>query len=197
MITKTEMVWRHLLVGAFDEERRRSSIAELSRELGLASTTIHRALERPRAIGAVLGSASGLRVLDPRRLLLLWAATRNLQGDIVYSTRVRRSATEIEARLPPSAIPTAFTAFVRHEGRNLVADYDHVVVYGNGSELQRRFHSARGEPNLLGLEPDPLLQRYGTVVPRCQVYVDLFSLPGWQAQRFLNALDKELSLDVA
>lgn len=198
MLSKTEMVWRHLLVGALDEERRRrNSITDLSQELGLATTTIHRALERPRSIGAVLGSASGLRVLDPKRLLLLWAATRDLAGDIVYSTRVRNSAAEIEARLPPSAIPTAFKAFVRHEGRNVVADYDQVVVYGSGPELRRRFPAARGEPNLLVLEPDPLLQRYGAVVPRCQVYVDLFNLPGWQAQRFLNALEKDLLSDVA
>ena len=197
MLSKTEMVWRHLLVGALDEESRRSSITKLGQELGLGTTTIHRALERPRSIGAVLGSASGLRVVDPKRLLLLWAATRDLAGDIVYSTRVRNSVAEIEARLPPSAIPTAFTAFVRHEGRNLVADYDQVVVYGNGPELRRRFPTARGEPNLLVLEPDPLLQRYGAVVPRCQVYVDLFNLPGWQAQRFLNALEKDLLSDVA
>lgn len=197
MLSKTEMVWRHLLVGALDEESRRSSITKLSDELGLGTTTIHRALERPRSIGAVLGSASGLRVVDPKRLLLLWAATRDLAGDIVYSTRVRNSVAEIEARLPPSAIPTAFTAFVRHEGRNLVADYDQVVVYGNGPELRRRFPTARGEPNLLVLEPDPLLQRYGAVVPRCQVYIDLFNLPGWQAQRFLNALEKDLLSDVA
>jgi len=197
MLTKTEMVWRHLLVGALDEERRRSSIIELSQELGLATTTIHRALERPRSIGAVLGSSSGLRALDPKRLLLLWAAARDLAGDVVYATRVRKSAAEIEARLPPSAIPTAFTAFVRHEGRNLIADYDQVVVYGNGPELRRRFPAARGEPNLLVLEPDPLLQRYGAVVPRCQVYVDLFNLPGWQAQRFLKALEEQLLSDVA
>jgi len=197
MLSKTEMVWRHLLVGALDEESRRSSITKLSDELGLGTTTIHRALERPRSIGAVLGSASGLRVLDPKRLLLLWAATRDLAGDIVYPTRVRNSVAEIEHRLPPSAIPTAFTAFVRHEGRNLVADYDQVVIYGNGPELRRRFPTARGESNLLVLEPDPLLQRYGAVAPRCQVYVDLFNLPGWQAQRFLNALEKDLLSDVA
>ena len=196
MLTKTEMVWRHLLVGALDEARRRSSITELSQELGLAATTIHRALERPRSIGAVLGTARGLRVLDPKRLLLLWAATRDLAGDILYSTQVRKSAAEIEAHLPPAAIPSAITAFVRHEGRNLVADYDQVVVYGNGPELRRLFPAARGEANLLALEPDPLLRRYGAVVPRCQVYVDLFNLPGWQAQRFLNALERELFSDV-
>jgi hypothetical protein len=63
--------------------------------------------------------------------------------------------------------------------------------------LRRRFPTARGESNLLVLEPDPLLQRYGAVVPRCQVYVDLFNLPGWQAQRFANALEKDLLSDVA
>jgi hypothetical protein len=197
VLTKTEIVWRHLLVGALDEERRRSSISQLSLELGLAASTIHKALERPRSIGVIRGSASGLRVLDPKRLLLLWAATRDLAGDVVYATRVRKSAAEIEDRLPPSAIPTAFTAFVRHEGRNVVADYDQVVVYGSGPELRRRFPPVRGEANLLVLELDPLLPRYGSVAPRCQAFVDLFNLPGWQAQRFLGALQQELLSDVA
>jgi hypothetical protein len=197
MISRTEMVWRHLLVAALDLDIRRSSLTQLGAELDLPVSTIHKALERPRAIGAVRGGARGLRVLDPKRLQLLWAATRHLSGDIVYATRVPMSASEIEARLPLSAIPTAYTAFVRHEGRNLVADYEQVVVYADGNEVRRRFPLRRGQANLLVLEPDPLLRRYGKVAPRCQVYADLFNLPTWQAQRFLEALDRELLRDVA
>jgi hypothetical protein len=193
------MVWRHLLVGALDQGIRRSSLTELSVELELPVSTIHKALERPRAIGAVRGSASGLRVLDPKRLELMWAAQRDLNKDIVYSTRVPMTVPEIEARLPVSAIPTAYTAFVLHEGRNLVADYEQVVVYADANEVKRRFPRPRrrGQANLLVLEPDPLLSRYGRIAPRCQVYADLFNLPTWQAQRFLEALDRELLRDVA
>jgi len=197
MITRTEMVWRHLLVAAFDQGIRRSSLTKLSAELDLPVSTIHKALERPRAIGAVRGSASDLRVLDPKRLQLMWAAVRNLSADIVYTTRVPMAVSEIEARLPVYAIPTAYTAFVQHQGRNLVADYEQVVVYADASEVRRRFPPRSGHANLLVLEPDPLLSRYGKVAPRCQVYADLFNLPTWQAQRFLEALDRELLSDVA
>lgn len=197
MISKTEAIWRHLLVSAWDENRRRSSVSELSRELELPTSTVHQALERPRSIGAVRGNASGIRVLDPRRLQLLWAARRDFERDIVYSTRIALPVGEIEARLPESAIPTAYTAFVRHEGVNLIADYEEVVVYGSAAEMRRRFPQRRGQPNLFVLEPDPLLPRYGSVAPRCQVYADLFNLPTWQAQRFLDALDRQLLSHVA
>ncbi len=178
-------------------EPRRSGAISSSVELDLPVSTIHKALERPRAIGAVRGSASGLRLLDPKRLLLLWAALRDLNGDLVYATKVPMAVNEIEARLPISAIPSAYTAFVQHEGRNLVADYEQVVVYAEANEVRRRFPSRRGDANLLVLEPDPLLIRYGRVAPRCQVYADLFNLPTWQAQRFLEALDRTLLRDVA
>jgi len=197
MISRTEVVWRHLLVSALDLGIRRSSLTKLSAELDMPVSTIHKALERPRAIGAVRGSASGLRVLDPKRLQLMWAAQRDLARDIVYATRVPTTVSEIEARLPVSAIPTAYTAFVLHEGRNLIADYEQVVVYADANDVRRRFPRRRGQANLLILEPDPLLSRYGRVVPRCQVYVDLFNLPTWQAQRFLEALDTEFLGDVA
>jgi len=197
MLSRTELVWRHLLVSAFDQGTRRSSLTQLSAELNLPMSTIHKALERPRAIGAVRGNSSGLRVLDPKRLLLLWAALRDLSGDMVYATRVPMDVNEIEARLPASAIPTAYTAFVQHEARNLVADYEQVLVYADAIEARRRFPSRRGVVNFVVLEPDPLLGRYGKVAPRCQVYVDLFNLPTWQAQRFLEALDRKLMRDAA
>src|SRR5258708_25429271 len=165
MITRTEMVWRHLLVAAFDQGVRRTSLTQLSIELDFPVSTIHKALERPRAIGAVRGSASGLRVLDPKRLQFMWAAVRNLSADIVYATRVPMAVSEIEARLPVSAIPTPYTAFVHHQGPNLVADYEPVIAYADGNEGLRRFPHPLGQPNLLILGPDPLLPRYAKVAP--------------------------------
>ncbi len=190
MISKTEVVWRHLLVGSLEFGNRRTSLTELSHELGLPVSTIHTALERPRAIGAVRGTAAGIRVLDPKRLQLLWAARRDLMRDLVYETRVTLPVDHIESRLPSAVIPTAFTAFVMRAGRNVVADYEQVVVYADAQEVRRLFGPRRGEPNLIVLEPDPLLVRYGRLAPQCQVYADLFNLPSWQAQRFLEVLDR-------
>jgi hypothetical protein len=42
---------------------------------------------------------------------------------------------------------------------------------------------------VLVAEPDRLLARYGRVTPFSQAYADLFSLPGWQAARFVEELD--------
>ncbi len=191
MITGTEAVWRHLLVAALDRQDRRTSITQLRRELGMPASTIHAALERPRSIGAVRGTAAGIRVLDPKRLQRLWAARRDLKRDVIYRTRVALAVGEIEERLPQGAIPTAFTAFVAIVGRNVVADYEQVVVYADARQLKKRFGQRRGEPNLICLEADALLRNYGRVAPLPQVYADLFNLPSWQAQRFLDALDRE------
>ena len=198
MITKAEMVWRHLLVNALERDNRRSSITTLSHELDLAPTTVHKALERPREMGIVRGGADGLRLVDPRRLLLLWAGNRDLAKDLVYSTRVGASIGEIESELRRlGATLTAYSGYVAHVGRNRVADYDEVVAYGDARQLKRRFPSRPGAPNLLLLHPDPQLAQFGAAAPLCQIYVDLFNLPTWQAQRFLRALDRDLLSDVA
>jgi hypothetical protein len=41
-------------------------------------------------------------------------------------------------------------------------------------------------------EPDARLHRYGRVTPLAQAYADLFSMPGWQAARFIEHLDPKL-----
>ncbi|HEV2953189.1 MAG TPA: hypothetical protein VG015_03770 [Candidatus Dormibacteraeota bacterium] len=194
MLTKTEAVWRHLLVAALDEGSRRTSISNIAEQLGITPTTIHRALERPREIGAVRGGRPGLRVLDPKRLLLLWAGRRDLAKDIVYQTHVSGPMDWIESGLTVTAIPTAYTAFVSRAGRNTVADYDQVVVYADAAEVQLRFPPRRGPANLIVLEPDPWLARYGRMASLPQMYVDLFNLPTWQAQRFLDRLNREVML---
>ena len=41
-------------------------------------------------------------------------------------------------------------------------------------------------------EPDAWLDRYGRVTPLAQAYADLFSMPGWQAARFIEYLDARM-----
>ena len=197
MLSRTEWVWRHLLVAAFAGQRRHR-LTTLAEVLGLPKTTVHAALGRPRAIGVVESSHAGIRVLDPERLLLLWAGNRDLTKDVVHETRTEASPRDVEDALAPEFILGGFAAYLAEAGQNRVADYDTVLAYGPIEAAARAFPCRRtGSTRVLILEPDPLLPSYGRQTSRPQTYVDIFNLPGWQAARFYLDLTRRLFADEA
>lgn len=187
-----EIVWRHLLAGAAEGRRRWPSVSALAAELEIPVSTAHRSLAHPVEIDAVgIGLIDGLQVLDPGRLLVLFAAHRHVQRDIVDRFRVALPTVEVERLASdPTVVLGGFGAVVAHWGAvNRVADYDTVLFYGD-PHLPRLTAAGVGEgTEVLVAEPDRLLTRYGRVTPLAQAYADLFSLPGWQAARFVEALD--------
>ena len=198
MISKTESVWRYLLAAALErDERRQPSITAIASELGLGVSTVHKALERPTTIGAVVVHPSrGVRVIDPWRLLVLWAGKRNLENDVLCRSTSALSPDQIERRVQESdAVLSGFGGIVSHLGSNPIASYDTVVYYG--APLEDFGSDADGPTRLLVLEPDPLLGRYGRVAPLAQCYVDLFNLPGWQAARFVAEVNDLVAADAA
>jgi len=205
VLSKTEAVWRHLLVGAFAANRRRwPSVTAVADELGFGLSTVHRALSRPVEMGAILISARGLRLVDPARLLLVWAGRRTLRRDVLKEDCLAAGAPAIELALAQTgAILGGFGAVVAHLESNTIAGYDTVLVYREPSQPLLKLDLEPAPPggggtNLMVLEADSLLSHYGTVTPLVQAYVDLFNLPGWQAGRFVAALTtRMLDLDVA
>ncbi len=199
MLSRTEWVWRHLLVKALTGSgERRHSLSSLATDLGLSKTTVHSALDRPRQIGAVKSGRTGVRVLDPERLLLLWAGHRDLSRDVVYETRAKASLEALEDALTRGFVLGGFTAYRLAVGRNTVADYDTVLAYGAAAEAARRLPPRRsGRIRVLILEPDPLLHSYGDYTPIPQTYVDIFNLPGWQAARFFVDMTRRLFAEEA
>lgn len=199
MLSKTEQVWRHLLVTALESDKRRhASLTVLALGLGLGVSTVHRALQRPVEMGAVqVRGAGGVRLIDPSRLLLVWAGYRNLRGDVLDEYAVAILASDVERLLSSDRfVLGGFGAVVSHQGGNFVSGYDRVLCYGNPRDLPKSIRNARaGETVVMVLEPDPLLERYGRVTPLSQAYVDLFNVPGWPAARFVSALNAQL-LDV-
>jgi hypothetical protein len=194
VLSKTQQVWRHLVVGALERDQRRwDSIVALAAELGMGVSTTHRALSHPGEIGAVhVPAGGGVRVVDPGRLLLLWAGHRHMARDLVERFEVGGSAPVVERSIAnPEAILGGFGAAVAHMGGNPVADYETVLVYGDpGIDAIGRVEDpepGRVTEVLVG-RPDPLLARYGRITPLTQAWVDLFSLPGWQAARFVHHL---------
>jgi hypothetical protein len=194
MMKQNEIVWRHLLVQVIEHRRRRTTMLEIAHQLSLPLVTVHRSLERPRSMGVVEVTPRGVTLLDPHRLLLFWAAHRNLARDILLEASVDLPVSAIESALLPAFIPTAFTAYAARFGNN-VASYARVHAYGDPAALPADLPILEGgEPTLIVLEPDPLLASYGRYAPLPQIYADLFNINGWQAPRFLDALDQQLSL---
>jgi len=200
VLTKTEQVWRHLLVGAIEGEQRRwASVTALAAELGLGGSTVHRALAYPTEIGAlVVRGSGGLRVLDPGRLLMAWAGRRRLAADVTARFVIGSPAPEVERAITgPDAILGGFGAAVARLRGNTIADYETVIVYGD--PLLAPLPPATGtspRTEVVVLAPDPLLARYGRTTPLVQAWVDLFNTPGWQAARFVHHLVPRLVTDV-
>lgn len=165
-------------------------MSECAADLGQPPSTVHQALRHPVEIGAVhVRGAGGLRVLDPGRLLMLWAGRRRLQRDVADRFDVPAPAHGVEGAFTnPDAVLGGFGAVIAAEGSNTIADYDTVLSYGDP-----RLEPLTPDPDgrtceVWVLEPDPRLARYGRVTPLAQAWVDLFALPGWQSARFVYQL---------
>lgn len=191
------------LVGALEQgKRRQPSLSAVARDLGLGISTVHKSLERPVGIGAVVVHPSrGVRVLDPWRLLVLWAGRRNLEADVTArsTTSLTVAAAERQVVVDGGRVLGGFGGLVRHLGDNPIAAYDTVIYYGEplGEPLAEPLAvppsaDAPMTTTLVCLEPDPQLFRYGPVAPLAQCWVDLFNTPGWQAARFVEETPREL-----
>lgn len=195
MLTKQERVWRHLLASGEQGRWRWPGLAALGSELGIATSTIHRALAYPTEIGAVTVEPSGgFTVSDAGRLLLYWAAHRNLRKDITRKFRTALPVLEVtriiseaagseSASRPAPPVLGGFSALVTAMGKNTIADYTTVMVYGEPEGIPE---DRAGDTEVIVLQPDPLLGNYGRFTTLAQSWADLFNLPGWQSSRFIH-----------
>lgn len=188
-----EVVWRHLLVGATEGRRRYASVRSLARELDLGVSTVHRSLAHPVAIEAVIATRSGLSVVNPAKLLTLLSAHRRLERDILRQGGRPEGVAAFETTAAAAGgILGGFSAVVRHLGANPIARYSTVLVYLANPDLldlEDKTPDDNAGTTVLIAEPDHRLARYGPITPLAQAYADLFSLPGWQAARFVAELD--------
>lgn len=194
---KKEIIWRQILHQAFAQKKYQFTQKELADQLGFSLSTVNNALTVPRRAAAIVVGGRGFRVSNKEKFLLLWATHRNLSKDIIWRGRVEADSVQtIEGRLPPGVMFAAYSAYVR-QYQTAPADYDMVYVYVKPSDLpalKQRFPAAPGAPNIVGLKADPGLEQYGNFPPAVQLFVDLWNLPQWYAQDFLNDLKKRLNL---
>ncbi|TSC88079.1 MAG: Uncharacterized protein G01um10147_310 [Microgenomates group bacterium Gr01-1014_7] len=190
---KIEIIWRELLFQATEKGNRQFTQKDLAQIFGFSTSTIFQTLKVPRQMGAVRVTGRNFVVEDPEKLLYHWASVRNLQKDILFTTHVDIPIFEIEGMMPPNVTYGGFSAARKIMGQ-AAADYDTVYVYAESiSDLKMRFTFKKGRTNLVILKADPYISRYGQITTLTQTFVDLWSLPSWQAKDFVNELKEKIN----
>lgn len=188
---KGEVVYRELLKGVYEDKIVQFTVRGLSKSTGVPASTVSHSLKPLKEMGAVEVHDRGLLVKNPRKVLLFWASVRRLPSLLVFRKSLKMEVEEIEGMVPPGSIFTAFTAF-KHRFNSAPADYSEVYVYGDENDFHARFgpsSSQRERCNLIVLKTDPHLKKLG-IATLAQIYVDLWNIPAWYAQAFIDELDK-------
>lgn len=189
---KLERIYRELLLSSLREVsliRQEDISSECAVSLGLVSKTV-RKLEEAMAVEA---TRKGVRVLSPARLLNLWAAERDLGGDVWRSFRLD-PVEEVEKDLPGNVLVTGFSGWVSVSGRR-PAEYGRLYFYVKDVESFESWFSFRENkarkvnPNVFVLHADDehlvrSSEKGAVCVP--QLYVDTYSADGPEASPFLR-----------
>jgi DNA-binding Lrp family transcriptional regulator len=189
---KIDRVMREILHQYHERGRRFFNQRELAETCGLSLGTVNPLVSKFELMGMVERRPLGFRLVDPRRMLLYWAATREISGDVVYTTFSADPLPRVEERLSSLGLLTAHAGYRRLFG-SVPVDYSSVFVYAPPEEVRRVYGPRRKKPNLFVLTPDEHLMRLGRegAVPPVQLYVDLWQL-GSLAGRLLEELERRL-----
>jgi hypothetical protein len=197
---KEEAVMREILCEALytnkSVEQKRISL-DLKVSIGLVNKTVSK-LNR---MGAMSKYGRSYSLTSFKKVLMLWASLRNLQRDLLYSTRVNGSVRDIERSLPDGSILSAYTAF-NYLFNEAPADYSEVWAYipeDKLPELRERFPINNLPSNMYILKADTLLQenskRYSkgiNIVSLPQLYVDLWNTQSWYSKEYIMLLEKKI-----
>ncbi len=193
-MTKKEIIWRDILYQAIEKKEVTFRQKDLAEKFGFSLSTVFNALKIPRGLGAIEVTGRDFRIRDAEKFLYVWATHRKISKEEVYRIHSPKSVREIESEMPAGIVFGAYSAYTK-KYKDAPADYDKVYVYAGEKELieiKKRFPGGRGYENLFVLKKDPLLDKFGSVTPDVQTFVDLWNLSDWYAKEFLNGLKEKL-----
>jgi DNA-binding Lrp family transcriptional regulator len=191
---KKEWVYRLILHLAIEKKEFRTTQIAISKKLSISLSTVNNAIVPLEKIGAIQIKNMGFEIIDIKKIITFWASARNLQKDILYSTRVEMPVVQIEKQLHANVILGAYSAYnARYQ--DLPADYSEVYVYANEKTLLKimnRFKLSKGPANLVVLKEDERMKDVSdnNIAPTGQVYCDLWNLKQWYAKDFLKSLEE-------
>ncbi len=193
-VKKINRVLREILYRVYEQNELFMSQKSLAQACELSMDTVNRVVTKLNQFHTIKKKPLGFRVVNPEKVLTYWACTRNLAGDISYSTYSPNSVSKIEDGMPRGAVFTAFSGY-RRRFRGTPTHYEEIFVYANPDEVRRRFPESPAErKNVFVLSPDPHLAQTNKngAATLAQIYVDLWQLGGDPADRFLLELETKL-----
>ncbi len=195
---KKEVIWREILFQKRQNNIVKFTQKELSQKFGFSISTIFNALRSPRQANIVRVTGRYFVLEDYKKLLYLWASSRNKQKDIYQKFFIDKETAKIESVVPPEAVFGLYSGF-KVLYNYFPAEYDHVYIYlkrVNLPELEKRMTDSPKNRrdstcNLFVMEPDPWLEKYPQPLPE-QLFVDIWNAPEWYAKDFLKSLEEKI-----
>lgn len=191
---KKDRILREILYRVYEKNEYFMTQKSLAQTCAVSLDTANQVIKKLSQFHAIEKKPLAFKVINPQKILLYWASTRNLGGDIVYATYSPNSAEDIESQMPDDAIFTAYSGYRRKFSDPSIV-YEEVFVYADPEEVKRKFaEKLVRAKNLVVLKQDPDMKRVssGSVVPLAQLYVDLWQLGTPLAERLILELDQKL-----
>lgn len=169
--------------------KRKFTQKEIATNLGVSVGSVFYALEPLVRSGAVIKRPRGFIVVEPKKLLMIWATYH--KQEVQYSTFYPARIDEIEAMMP-NGLFTAYSGARLYYNIN-PSNYSEVYIYADCDEVRRRFPPRKGPHNIYCLKPLKCLQVLNiTRTPLTLIYVDIFNNPNWYSSEFLKELEAVL-----
>ena len=185
---RIEEVYREILFQSMEKNNSKLTQSYLAKALNLSLSIVNLALKPLRSMNAINIKKRSFDVIDIKKILYYWASIRNLEKDIIYSTRVEKPIRKIESEMPSDIIYSAYSAY-KFRFKDVPADYSEVYVYSNNlEEIKKRFPKNKKTPNLFVLKKGKNIK-----MTLANIFVDLWNLREWYAKDFLNAIEVKIN----
>jgi len=186
---KIEFVYREILDSVIENKNKTLTQSELSKKLKISLSTVNHSLKPLIKMNSIEIKQRCFKVVDAKKILYYWASIRNLDKDIIYSTRVNMDVVDVEKSMPKDAVYAAYSAYSFIFG-SAPSDYSEVYVYGDAS-LEKRFKKNNNPANLFVIKKDEFMDGKTTSV--AQTFVDLWNIKTWYAKEFLKSFEVEIN----
>ena len=183
---KIELVYKYIMDELIERKNKKLTQAEIARSLNISLSTVNLAIGHLKKMNAVRVKKRSFEIVNGKKILLYWASIRNLNKDIVYSTRVENSVAEIEKNMPNGVVYSAYSWY-KFRFNDVPADYSEVYVYSDDlNEIKKRFKENKNEPNLF------VLKKEFDKMSLALLFVDIWNLKEWYAKDFLKSIEGKI-----
>lgn len=189
---KRQIALREILYQNYEKRKKFLSQKSISEDSGVSIGTVHSVVKKLEDLGVIEKKPLGFRIRGAEKVLQYWAATRDLERDVVYTAYSPNLPKSIEKKMPSGVAFTAYSGF-RRRFEVTPIDYSEVYLYADPDQIARIFRQKKKKRNIYVLEQDARLKDLASegVVPLVQLYADLWQLPP-PANRFLEELKRRL-----